>query len=292
MCPKLLHRAGAERHAQDGRARLRATVARMAAQLLEAEQVRIDDAGVPVVDGLTLATTGEHVLILGAPRALFEAASGVRDVAHGALRVRGESARDALRATHVAGAPLDPAIPQAWTARKYVTWSARLCGHARASAAGLAKDAIDRMRITSLADAPLARATPQMRRGIVIAAALATGAPVITLEDPLVELPEEQARALARVISEALADRAWLVFAARMPLSSPLALEADEALVVSRAAVAAQGAPSELAAREHAYALRSPGQHHVRSSARSADARQMGTCGSRQGDAFHSRTHA
>ena len=232
----------------------------MAAPLLEAEQVRVDDAGVPAIDGLTLATTGEHVLILGAPRALFEAASGVRGVAHGALRVRGESAREALRSTHIAGAPLDPAMPPAWSARKYVTWSARLCGHARASAAELAKDAIDRMRITSLADAPLARATPQMRRGIVIAAALATGAPVITLEDPLVELPEEQARALARVISEALADRAWLVFAARMPLSSPLALQADEALVLSRTAVAAQGAPSELAARERAYALRLHGE--------------------------------
>jgi ABC-type multidrug transport system ATPase subunit len=238
----------------------------MTAPLLEAEEARIDDAGThartpaPAVDGLTLRTTGEHVLILGAPRALFEAASGVRDVAHGALRVRGEDPREALRALHVAGAPLDPALPPAWTATKYVTWSARLSGHARAPAAALARDAIDRMRIRLLAEAPLARATPQMRRGIVIAAALATGAPLLALEDPLLGLPDDQARSLSRVIVEALSDRSWLIFASRIAMSSPLSLQADEALVLARASVAAQGAPAEIAARGRAYALRVHGE--------------------------------
>jgi hypothetical protein len=41
-----------------------------------------------------------------------------------------------------------------------------------------------------------------------------------------------------------------------MPLESPLALASDEALVVDGAQVSAQGAPAEIATREHTLALR------------------------------------
>src|SRR5580704_12086212 len=46
--------------------------------LLAASSLRVDVGGSPAVDGLTLATTGDRVLVLGAARALFEAAAGLR----------------------------------------------------------------------------------------------------------------------------------------------------------------------------------------------------------------------
>jgi len=232
----------------------------MADALLEAKDARIDVDGAPAIDALTLATTGDQVLVLGAARALFEAASGMRKVAHGELRVLGEAAEASLRSGAVAGAPLDPPLPPRWTPRDYVTWSARLVGFARKDAAASAGEAIEKLSMGASADAPLARAPLLLRRATVVAAALATGARAIMLDDPLVGLPDEQARTLARLVTHALEERAWAVFAGRMPLTSPFAMHADEALVLAGGHVAGQGAPAELAARERAYALRVQGE--------------------------------
>ena len=228
--------------------------------VLELRGARIDVGGSPALDGLSLETTSEHVVVLGAPRALFEAASGVRRAAHGDVLVRGTPAEQALKASRACGAPLDPPMPAAWTAREYVTWSARLAGHPRRAATMRADDAIDRMKMRAVAEVKLGRAAVNARRAVVIAAAIATGADAIFLEDPLVGLPDESARNLARLVTSALEDTAWVVFAGRMPLSSPLALHADEAIVISGSNVRAQGAPGEIAAREHAFMLRVHGE--------------------------------
>ena len=66
-------------------------------------------------------------------------------------------------------------------------------------------------------------------------------------------------------------DRAWVVFAPRMALSAPLALAADEAVVMEGSQVAAQGAPGELAARERSFALTVHGD--VEALAQAAEAR-------------------
>ena len=79
------------------------------------------------------------------------------------------------------------------------------------------------------------------------------------LDDPLVALPEDAARAMARVIARALEDRRSIVFAGRFALESPLALAADEAILVDRSEVVAQGAPAELATAERTLALRVEG---------------------------------
>jgi len=228
------------------------------AALLEVSGVRVDVDGAPAVDGLSLATTEDHALVVGAARALFEAASGVRAPARGEVRVDGEIAERALRAGRLAGAPLDAPLPPKWTPREYATWSARLAG--QNSAAALAAEALERLKMTSVADAPLARAPLTVRRATAIAAALATGADVVMIDDPVSGLPDEQARSLARIAARALDDRRWIVFASRVPLASPFALNADEAIVVSCSAVTAQGAPAEIAAREKSYAVRVHGE--------------------------------
>ena len=224
--------------------------------LLASESLRVDVARIPAVDGLSLTSTGDRVLVLGAPRALFEASAGLRATTRGELRVSGEVPIDALRRGMAASAPLDPPMPPDWTVRDYVTWSARLAGHARSVSIALADEAMERMKLEVHVKARLLVVPVSARRAAVIAGALATGATILFMEDPLAGLTAETARSFARVIVRALSDRRSAVFAARVALDSPLALAADEAIVVEGALVAAQGAPAEIAAGESAFVLR------------------------------------
>jgi ABC-type multidrug transport system ATPase subunit len=235
--------------------RIFATVRRVETPLLCASQLRVDQDGVAAIDGLSLTTRGARVLVLGAARALFEASSGMRGVTHGELRVGGTNAIDAVHAGTASGAPLDAPLPPDWTPRAYATWSARLCGHAKSDARALADDALGRMKMGSLGDAPLGKAALHVRRATAIAAAIATGAANVLLDDPIATLPDEVARHLAEVMVEALADRAWVVFAARVSLASPMARSAEDAILVAGSHVAAQGSPAALAARDRSYAL-------------------------------------
>jgi ABC-type multidrug transport system ATPase subunit len=224
--------------------------------VLALSEVRVDVGGVPAIDGLTLTSTGEHILVLGAPRALFEAAAGLRPTSRGRLLVEGVPMPHAIRAGLVACAPLDPTLPGSWTARQYVAWSARLAGHGRATSLSLAGEALERLRIAPLARTKLAAGLPHVRRAVVIAAALATGAATLLVEDPTPGLGDEDAHALARATTSATGERHSVIFAARVPLESPLALDADEAIVITGSQVGAQGAPAEIAARERTLAVR------------------------------------
>ena len=224
--------------------------------LLAVSGLRVDVGGSPAIDGLTLATTGDRVLVLGAARALFEAVAGLRAASRGEIRVEGAAPRTAVSEGSVACAPLDPPLPPAWTVLEYVTWSARLAGHPRATARAMAGDALDRMLLVGVAATRLGAVAPATRRGTVLAAALATGARTVLVEDPLSGLPSEAARPFARIVARARGELRAAVFAGRVPLESPLALAADEALVIDGAEVTAQGAPGELAANERTLALR------------------------------------
>jgi ABC-type multidrug transport system ATPase subunit len=224
--------------------------------VLVAASLRVDVGRIPAVDGLSLTSTGEKVLVLGAARALFESAAGLRALTRGELRVSGELPVDALRAGAAAGAPLDPPLPPDWTVRQYVAWSALLAGHPHGTSSALADEAIERMKLAPHSKAKLGTVTTPARRAAVIAAAIATGAATLLVEDPLDGLAGEIARSFARIIVQALSDRRSALFAARVALESPIALAADEAIVIDGAHVAAQGAPAEIAAGESAFVLR------------------------------------
>jgi ABC-type multidrug transport system ATPase subunit len=224
--------------------------------LIAASGLRVDVGGSPAIDGLSLSTTGEHLLVLGAARALFEAAAGLRAVTRGEVRVEGTAPRDAVKRGLTACAPLDPPMPAAWTPLQYVTWSARLAGHPRGTARALAVEAVERLQLGRAAATKLPLLGLATRRGTVIAAAVATGATTLLIEDPLAGLLPDSARSFARVVTRALRDDRTAVFAGHVALESPLALAADEALVIDGSQVAAQGAPAELAAHERSLALR------------------------------------
>ena len=124
------------------------------AQALTASTLRLDHEGRPAVDGLTFATTGQHVLLLGAPRVVFSAAAGLEAPARGTMCVQGVAPRLAVRTGLAASAFLDPPLPPRWTPRLLATWSARLVGHGRSVARELAVDSLRRLDLTHLADTP------------------------------------------------------------------------------------------------------------------------------------------
>ncbi len=220
--------------------------------LVASSSLRVDVAGLPAIDGLSLTTTGQWVLVLGAARALFEAAAGLRGIG-------GLPPVEALRAGVAASAPLDPPLPPRWTVREYVTRSARLAGQPPALAESNTSDSIERLELAAFESTRLGLAPTALRRAAVLAGAMATGGAALLVEDPIAGLLPEGARSLARVVARALGDRKAVFFGARVPLESPVALAADEAVLVHGSQVVAQGAPAEIAADERTVALRVAG---------------------------------
>lgn len=227
--------------------------------LFSARELRVDERGAPAIDGLTVDTRGERVIILGAPRTLFDATSGMRRPARGDLKIFGEAAAAALDANRLAGAQLDPPLPPTWSPFAYAEWSARLVGHPRADAQRLALDALTRLRMEGIGTIPFRVAPPNVRRAAVIAGALATSAPVIVFEDPAIGLPDEIGRALGQRVRDAIAQRRWIMFGGRAPLDAPLVSAAEEVVVLDAGRVVAQGDPTDLAQHERMVAVRVAG---------------------------------
>jgi ABC-type multidrug transport system ATPase subunit len=227
--------------------------------LLHADSVRVDD-GMPVVENLTIETVGTNVAIVGAANALFQAVSGVRPVTRGTLRVCGMSPRDALRAGAMASAPIDVAVPARWTVHELARENARLAGQAKTVANKLAKDALHAMQLDAYATKKLSAVDAPVKRAAMIAAALATGANTIVVEDFTAGLPDAAARSLSKLFVAACEGRRWIVFAGRLALSSPIGLHADEALLFAGGRFVCAGLPAEIASRERTYTVRTSGE--------------------------------
>jgi ABC-type multidrug transport system ATPase subunit len=228
--------------------------------LIACSSVRIDVDGVPAIDGLSFASTGDSVLVLGSARALFEAAGGLRPIERGEIQVGGLRPWQAIRAGFVAAAPLDPPLPLRWSPLQYVTWSARLAGHPGKVATSAAADAIERFALVAFARAKLGKSSLAARRATVVAAAYVTGATALIVEDPCAGMSPEVAGPFARIVVRALAGRRAIWFASRVALESPLGLAADEAILLEGSRVAIQGAPAQIASNTHAFSLRVAGE--------------------------------
>ena len=227
--------------------------------LLHADSVRVDD-GLPVVENLTIETTGNNVAIVGAARALFEATAGIRPITRGVLRVCGMDPRAALRAGAIASAPVDVPVPARWTVHEFARENARLAGQTKSTADKLAKDALQAMQLGTYATKKLASVDAPVKRAAMIAAALATGAGAIFAEDFTTGLPDAAARSLAKLFVAACEGRRWIVFAGRLALSSPIGLNADEALLFAGGRFVCAGLPAEIATRERTYSVRTSGE--------------------------------
>lgn len=230
----------------------------MAGPWIQAEALRVDVGASPLVEGVSFTTSGRAVAVLGAPRALFEACAAMRPVTSGTLRIRDLSPSDAAKRALAAGAPLDPELPAKWTVREYLRWSARLVGHDASHAARNAEGALELLRIEREASTTLGAAPVHIKRATVIGAAIATGAELVFVEDPSPGLPDDLARSLSRFVAQALDERAFVLFAGRLPLTSPFAHRTEEAFMYQNGTMVG-GAPAELATREQSFRVRASG---------------------------------
>jgi ABC-type multidrug transport system ATPase subunit len=224
--------------------------------VLEASEARIDKGGMPVLEQLTLKTTGSNVVVLGAPRALFEVCTGTLALTAGALCVEGVNPREAVASGAVASAPMDVPVPPRWTLEKLASESARLAGHGGREMRERARSALHVLGLDAMARTKLGGAELAVRRGAMIAAALATGAGTLLVEDFTAGLSDAAARSLGRMFVAACKDRRWMLFAGKLVLGSPIGLHADEAIVFSGGRVAMSGHPAEIAARERTFSVR------------------------------------
>jgi hypothetical protein len=76
--------------------------------------LRLDEGGRPRFDGDEVTSHGHHLLVLGAPRALFLAAIGAMEPARGALWIDGRPAAQAIREGHAAGGRGSPDSIVGW----------------------------------------------------------------------------------------------------------------------------------------------------------------------------------
>ncbi|CAN5590895.1 hypothetical protein BH09MYX1_BH09MYX1_38480 [soil metagenome] len=226
--------------------------------LIVAEALRIDVEGSPSVEGAAFNTTGRSVAMLGAPRSMFEACAAMRPVTSGTLKVCDLPPKEAALRALAAGAPLDPALPPKWTVREYVRWNARLVGHDAARAARNAEGSLELLHVSREASLTLGTAPLHIKRAAVVAGAIATGAELIFLEDPTPGLTDDVARSLSRFIAQALDERAWVLFAGRLPLTSPFAHRTEEAFMYQNGTIIG-GAPAELASAERSFRARVEG---------------------------------
>ena len=230
--------------------------------LLEAKEVRVDRGGAPELENLSFtsaAKASERAVVLGAPRAFFDACAGIERVKSGDLRIAGVEAHEAARSGRTAASPASMRVPEKWTLLDLATWSARLGGASKVRAEVGAHRALGRLDLRDESRAPLAKTSPHVRALAPLVAAMATQAPLILLEDPTTQLPADLARAVAKRIVAALDDVTWIFFTGHIGLGSPFALHADEAIVIGGGRVA-QGAVAEVAAREGTYAVRIHGE--------------------------------
>ena len=225
-----------------------------------ADNVRIDSHGAPVIEQLTVETTGTNVVVLGAPQVLFDTCAGMHDVTGGTLTIAGMHPHDAVRAGALASAPADVTLPPRWTILELARESARLAGHPRRELKARAITALRALQLDALRQTRLGAAEPAVKRAAVLAAALATGAETLLVGDFTTGLPDAAARALAKLFVTACVGKRWILFAGHLSLSSPFGLHADEALVFAGGRLVHSGSPAEIATRDRTYSVRIAGE--------------------------------
>lgn len=217
--------------------------------LLTAHDLRLTQHGREVLAGVDFTLAGSRAVVVGAPAVLFDALVGVVAPSAGTLDRHGHSPVDAGRM---------PAYPSRWTVLDWLSWRLRLVGvPAAAGSATLGAFGLTAHGVALVSKTPLLvrRALPLIA---AIAAAPQSREPLLVLDDAFsgLEDPDAHELAAAFVSATATAGCAWLALLPILPLRSPLALAADDVLVLEAGEIVAQGSALEVLAGERRYVVR------------------------------------
>jgi ABC-type multidrug transport system ATPase subunit len=224
--------------------------------LLELDRARIDVAGAPLLDGVSLRSGAERLALVGDWRALFRLLGARASLVAGAVRIDGTDARRAVALGKVGLAVFEPPLPPGWRAREYVEWSGRLAGLEPKAARVAAARSLSSLGLAAMEARKLGTLMPMERRALMLAHAVVADPPVLAVERPLARLDEPAQRWLRELLERASAGRRLLVSVedASGPGAERALVEGlDETLVLDRGSVIAQGPGAQALARDGRY---------------------------------------
>lgn len=223
--------------------------------MLEIRKLRAGYSGQVVLDGVDMTLDGGSVTAILGPNGcgkstLFKALCGILRPLSGEVMLDGEQVLalpQQLRAQRIAYLAQSRQIPDITVERlvlhgrfPYLRYPRRY----RSEDIAAAREAMQRMDITDLADAPLNRLSGGQRQKAYIAMALAQATPVILLDEPTTYLDVSHQLQLLRE-ARALAEQGKTVAMVLHDLPHAMGV-ADRIVLMAGGRVAAQGTPEEV----------------------------------------------
>ncbi len=210
---------------------------------LVCQNARIDLAGVPLLEGLTLESHAERLALLGAWSPLFQLALGEAVLSQGDLKVLDLPLVPALRSGKLGVACLDPPLPAKWRVLDYLRESARLGGVGRGQASRLARARLRDHGLEALVPRSLQNLSRAERRCLQIVRAVLLQPELLMIEAPLSDLDAHGQALVAETLERAAAGRRSIVSvrdAHAETLERRLLDSAQELIVLTRGEVVLQ----------------------------------------------------
>lgn len=218
--------------------------------LLEASDARIDERGVPLVEGFSVSVPACRRLgLIGDFSGLFRLFSGEAQLVSGRVELSGASVEAARSSGQLGVALATPPLIVEWEAERFLTEAARLGGQGAREANGTARLVLAALGQSHLAARRLATLTVAEKRAIAIASALLDGPSVLAVESPTLGLDETNAALIVDVVERAQDGRSLIVSADALPhgeASRRLLETADDVLVCEAGSLVARGKLAEL----------------------------------------------
>lgn len=206
------------------------------AALLTARDVRVEEGGASLMDGLSFESDADHVVLVGDWSPMFRVLANKARVTRGELLVEGAPLVPAVAAAIVGVALHDALLPPDWTAADYLARSAELIGMRARQARRAASTALELTGIAALAKRKLRTLDAAGRCAVLVTHAALASPRVIILERPLAGLADDAAAFVLGVIERAVSGKRSVISVAHASIGPErrLAQHAEEALIISR----------------------------------------------------------
>lgn len=212
--------------------------------LLELQAARIDQDGVPLLDGLTASGQGPLLGLLGDWSGLFRLLAGAAELAAGSASILGHDAARAVRDGIAAFVPAEPALPSDWTVRTYLVEAGQLGGLRKREAGECASATLGSLRLAHLEGRRSGTLTVAEKRAVLLALALMGSPAVLAVENPAEGLDDRSEALLLELLSQAAQGRSLIVSSTRTRATGSLHglfAGADEVLVLEAGVLVGSG---------------------------------------------------
>jgi ABC-type multidrug transport system ATPase subunit len=162
---------------------------------------------------IEFSSSADRIGVIGAPRELMLAAAGLAPVDAGTIHIVGQSPIEAQAQNRIAVARMDATVPETLTIIEYLSISARLASTSHSDAKAKVRTTLETFALTSVETRSVKSMPTHVQHAVKIAAAHATGAALLLIDDPLAGLPADSRDALGRILKAALRDVQWVLFA-------------------------------------------------------------------------------